>query len=240
MPKTFFIDTSRCTACRACQVACKEWKGHQAVPTLQRGTHQNPPDLNPMNFKLVRFSEKKIDGKVNWLFFPDQCRHCAVPPCKMIGDMTDETAIIQDEATGAVLYTEKTKNLPFEDIRSSCPYDIPRQDKATGMITKCNMCIDRVQAKLSPMCVKTCATGAMNFGERQEMLDLAAKSLERLKKTYPQAQLLDAGDLNVVYLVTYPREFYHKVAERTQPAPNPLTRQALLAKVTQPLRSFTS
>lgn len=238
MPKTFFIDTSRCTACRACQVACKEWKGHKTVRTLQRGTHQNPPDLTHYNFKLVRFSERKIDGKVNWLFFPDQCRHCQTPPCKMIGDVTEEGAVIQDEATGAVLYTEKSKNLPFEDIRAACPYDIPRKDEATGMITKCNMCIDRVQAKLPPMCVKTCATGAMNFGERQEMLDLAAKSLERLKKTHPRAQLLDAGDLNVVYLVTYPREFYHKAAERTQPAP--LTRQALLAKVTAPLRDLTS
>ena len=56
MSKSIFIDTSRCTACRACQVACKQWKGFEAVPTKQTGTHQNPPDFTPQNNKLVRFS----------------------------------------------------------------------------------------------------------------------------------------------------------------------------------------
>ena len=57
MPKSFLIDTTRCTACRGCQVACKEWHDHPANATKQRGTHQNPPDLNPYNFKVVRFRE---------------------------------------------------------------------------------------------------------------------------------------------------------------------------------------
>ena len=57
MPKAFFIDTTKCTACRGCQVGCKEWKNFPAVPTKQRGTHQNPPDLTHYNFKLVRFAE---------------------------------------------------------------------------------------------------------------------------------------------------------------------------------------
>ena len=82
MAKSIFIDTTRCTACRGCQVACKQWHDHVAVPTKQTGTHQNPPDLTPNNFKLVRFSEHKIDGHVHWLFFPDQCRHCLQPACK--------------------------------------------------------------------------------------------------------------------------------------------------------------
>jgi formate dehydrogenase iron-sulfur subunit len=221
-------------------VACKEWKRHEAVPTRQRGTHQNPPDLTPYNFKLVRFSEQKIDGRIQWLFFPDQCRHCVVPPCKMIGDATDETAIIQDEATGAVLFTEKTKNLPFEDVRAACPYDIPRKDEKTGLITKCNMCIDRVQANMQPMCVKTCAMGAMNFGERKDMLALAATSLERVKKEHPKAMLVDESDVNVVYLITQPMDVYHKIAERQAPQVGPqggpLSRKAFLAKLASPVR----
>ena len=54
MPKAFFIDTTRCTACRGCQIACKEWNELKPNSTLQQGTHQNPPDLNPNNYKLVR------------------------------------------------------------------------------------------------------------------------------------------------------------------------------------------
>ena len=86
MPKSFLIDTSRCTACRGCQIACKEWKGFPAVHTLQKGTHQNPPDLGPYNFKLVRFKEYKMKTRVEWLFFPEQCRHCLEPGCKAGAD----------------------------------------------------------------------------------------------------------------------------------------------------------
>ena len=49
MPKSFLIDTSRCTACRGCQMACKDWHNLPAIATKQTGTHQNPPDLNPNN-----------------------------------------------------------------------------------------------------------------------------------------------------------------------------------------------
>ena len=146
MPKAFFIDTSRCTACRGCQVACKEWHEHPPVPTLQRGTHQNPPDFTPFNFKIVRFSEHKIDGKIKWLFFPDQCRHCLVPPCKDAADAYVPGAIVRDEATGAVLYTEKCKQLTIDQaqqVRDVCPYNIPRRVEATGMLAGVLYCLLR-------------------------------------------------------------------------------------------------
>ena len=237
MPKAFFIDTSRCTACRGCQVACKEWHEHKAVPTLQRGTHQNPPDFTTQNFKIVRFSEHKIDGQIKWLFFPDQCRHCTTPPCKDAADAYVPGAIIQDEATGAVLYTEATKKLTIDQaqqVRDVCPYGIPVRDQDSGLLTKCDWCIDRQRAGMKPACVKTCCTGAMNVGERDDMLALAHRSLEKVKQTHPKAELLDEDYLSVIYLVTEPRKLYHEFAER-RVNPNPMTRQAFLAMLTRPV-----
>ena len=109
MPKTFLIDTTRCTACRGCQLACKEWHDLPANDTKQRGTHQNPPDLNPNNLKIVRFRERmKPDGTVVWNFFPDQCRHCLTPICKDVADMAVPGAIIKDAKTGMVIATDKS------------------------------------------------------------------------------------------------------------------------------------
>lgn len=216
MPKAFFIDTSRCTACRGCQVACKEWHGFPAVRTRQKGTHQNPPDLNPFNYKLVRFSEKRIDGKLYWLFFPDQCRHCVEPPCKDMADGYVKGAIVMDEKTGAVLYTDKTSKLTKEqrkEVVDSCPYDIPKLNPKTGVLTKCDMCIDRVQAGMLPACVKTCCTGTMNFGERKDMEALAKKRLEEVKKAHPRAELVDADSVGVIYLVIQPVSQYRAQAE---------------------------
>lgn len=240
MPKTFFIDTSRCTACRGCQVACKEWHQHKAVPTKQTGTHQNPPDFTPFNFKIVRFSEHKLDGRVVWLFFPDQCRHCLNPPCKDAADAYVPGAIIQDEATGAVLYTDLTKKLTIDqarEVRDVCPYAIPVRDTDSGMLTKCDWCIDRQRAGMLPACVKTCCTGTMNYGERADMLALAQKSLAKVKETHPKAQLLDEEYLGVVYLVTEPRNLYHEFAERRAPRgpQGPMSRQAFLAMLARPV-----
>jgi formate dehydrogenase iron-sulfur subunit len=237
MPKAFFIDTSRCTACRGCQVACKEWHQHKAVPTLQRGTHQNPPDFTPFNFKIVRFSEHRIDGKIKWLFFPDQCRHCLVAPCKDAADAYVPGAIIRDEATGAILYTETTKKLTIDQaqqVKDVCPYNIPVRDQDTGMLTKCDWCIDRQRAGLKPACVKTCCTGAMNVGEREDMLMLARQSLAKVKQSHPQAQLLDEEYISVIYLVTEPRNLYHEYAER-RAQPGPMSRQAFLAMLARPV-----
>ena len=77
--KSFFIDQTRCTACRGCQVACKQWKKQPAETTENWGSYQNPRDLSPSTFKLVRFSEAEVDGRLRWLFFPEQCRHCLEP-----------------------------------------------------------------------------------------------------------------------------------------------------------------
>ena len=54
------------------------------------------------------------------------------------------------------------------------------------MLAKCDMCIDRVSAGMQPICVKTCPTGTMVFGERQEILPLAQKRLEEARKRFPR------------------------------------------------------
>ncbi len=216
MPKAFLIDTTRCTACRGCQLACKEWHNLPANVTKQRGSHQNPPDLNPNNLKIVRFHEHFDEkGNVVWNFFPDQCRHCLTPICVDLAEGAVPGSMIQDKKTGAVLVTEKCKQLSEADIKTiiaACPYNIPRYNEQTKMLTKCDMCIDRVSAGLQPMCVKTCPTGAMVFGERAEVLEEAQKRLARIKERHPKARLVDTEEVSVIYLLAEEPKFYHEFA----------------------------
>jgi len=209
MTKSFFIDTTVCTACRGCQVACKQWHDLPAEATVNRGSYQNPEDLSYLTYKLVRMNEEIIDKKLHWLFFPDQCRHCIDAPC--LETAMDENAIYQDPATGAILYTAKTRELDADEIIGSCPYNIPRKGP-DGTITKCDMCNDRVHNGLKPACVTTCPTGTMNFGDRDEMVAMAEKRLKIIKKKYPKAMLLDPNDLNVIYLVTQAPALYSEYA----------------------------
>jgi len=236
MSKAFFVDTSKCTACRGCQVACKEWKGFPATLTKQRGSHQNPPDLGPFNNRVVRFKEEKINGKVVWNFFADQCRHCIEPPCKDAADSYVSGAVIIDEPTGAVIYTDLTRRLPkaaFEQMYEDCPYHIPSRHEGTGLISKCNMCLDRVSEGLVPICVKTCPTGGLNFGDREQMLAMAKKRLAVIKKDFPDAQLVDEDYVNVIYLIKYKPESYHDFV--VAQGPSGITRKTALAKLISPV-----
>ncbi len=236
MSKVFLIDTTRCTACRGCQVSCKEWKNLSSISTRQRGTHQNPPDLTHVNFKLVRFSEHLEGGTVKWYFFPDQCRHCLEPPCKEASRV--DGAIIRDEATGAVIFTEKSAQENPATIRSACPYDIPRQDPVTKRLVKCDMCLDRVRANRLPMCVKSCAMGAMNFGERGDMLKRAAERLATVQKEFPQAALLNQEDVAAIFLVADAPAKYHKFALADPPSGLMTRKQMLTGLFTEPLRKI--
>ncbi len=215
MSKSFLIDTSRCTACRGCQVACKEWHDLKPNKTRQRGTHQNPPDLNPWNYKLVRFAEYRENGRVVWYFFPDQCRHCLNPACKEAADNYVDGAIIKDNTTGAVIFTERTRLLSpaqAREVREYCPYDIPRTDTGTGIMAKCDMCNERVRRNMLPACVKTCPTGAMNFGDRTRMLALAEEKMSALKQDFPRAQLVDPEDVNALFLLSdEPGKYFQSV-----------------------------
>ncbi len=232
MSKSFLIDTTLCTACRGCQVACKQWHDLPAENTVNRGTYQNPADLSFDTYKLVRMREEVIDGKLRWLFFPDQCRHCLEPPCQDTAG--DPATIFTEAATGAVIYTAFTKELDAAEIRESCPYDIPRQaGDGTGTLAKCDMCSDRVENGLQPACVKVCPTGAMNFGERDEIMALAAERLAFAKKKYPAARLLDPEDVRTIYLVGFDPMHYHANAIASV-RPGSMTRQAALRKMLRP------
>ncbi len=200
MGKAFFVDLTRCTACRGCQIACKQWHKLPAEETVNWGSHQNPRDLSFSSYRLVRFTEVLKDGKVDWLFFPEQCRHCVEPPCMYQAMIDDEQAVLRDEATGAVIFTRHTQKVDAAGVRDACPYDIPRVDEKSRIMAKCDMCLDRVHNGLKPACVTSCPTGTMNFGDEDEMRELAESRLAEVQGQYPDAVLGDPDDVRVIYL----------------------------------------
>lgn len=171
------IDPSRCTGCRGCQVACKQWNENPAVPTTFTGSYQNPPDFDGDTFCLVRFSEQPRNAPfgVYWLMTSDRCRHCDGPTCVEV--MEREMYAVHE--SGAVVYNEKAK-VKLEDVKGSCPFEIPRAKK-DGRIVKCNLCVDRVADGMMPACAQTCPTSAIMWGEQTAMMDYAIKRIAELK-----------------------------------------------------------
>ncbi len=229
MGKAIFVDLTRCTGCRGCQVACKQWKNLPGEETRNTGSHQNPPDLSFTTIRLVRFQEVREKNKLEWLFFPEQCRHCYGAPCKGQADATLEGAMMQDDATGAVYTTDKITQVPGDEVRSACPYNIPRAPKDNKGVSKCDFCFDRISNGMKPSCVLACPTGTMNYGDEDDMLKLANERLEIVKKQYPDAVLGDPDSVRVIYLFqSDPKKYYENaVAE----AVSPVTRKELFAGI---------
>jgi formate dehydrogenase iron-sulfur subunit len=135
------------------------------------------------------------------------------PPCKEVADGKVKGAILQDEKTGAVIFSPKVKMKPedFKEVREACPYDIPRISGA-GIMAKCTMCFDRVKEGMLPACAKSCPTGTMNFGDRDSILKMANKRLEEVKKVYKDASLANPDDVRVIFLLVDDPKKYHKFA----------------------------
>jgi formate dehydrogenase iron-sulfur subunit len=114
-----------------------------------------------------------------------------------------------------VIHTEKTALLGenAEEVMVACPFNIPRKDPGTGILRKCNMCFDRLKAGLEPSCAKACPVGAINFGSEKSVMALAQSRLATAKRLYGHtAQLLNADEVRVIYLIADEAEKYYEFA----------------------------
>ena len=173
--KTKLIDVSKCTGCRGCQLACKQWNGLPAGQTFAAGTYQNPPDLQPNTWTLIRFQEVAAKEGVKWLFRKDGCMHCTDAACVKV---CPSGALYHSDLGTVGIINERC--IGCKECVAACPFEIPRYDRVTDRVYKCDLCLSRIRADLPPACVKACPTGALTFGDKEEMLKLAYKRAKEL------------------------------------------------------------
>ena len=196
------IDTSKCIGCKACQTACMEWNDLRDSVGTNVGTYDNPRDLTDQSWTVMKFSEfENPKGDLEWLIRKDGCMHCADPGC--LKACPSPGAIVQ-YANGIVDFNEENC-IGCGYCVSGCPFDVPRISKKDNKAYKCTLCSDRVAVGLEPACVKTCPTGAILFGTKDQMTHAAAERVEDLKsRGFDQAGLYDpagVGGTHVMYVL---------------------------------------
>ncbi len=127
---TLVIDEKACWGCKTCEVACKQ--ENQA----------------PKGIKYISVSEdgpKMVDGKLDFVYRVNLCRHCDSPPCleacpmEAITKRDDGLVILDDEAcSGCAACVE------------ACPYQAIAFDEQAGKARKCNLCHHRVDKGPDP------------------------------------------------------------------------------------------
>jgi len=197
------IDTSKCIGCKACQVACSEWNDLRDEVGTSHGTYDNPIDLTAESWTVMKFAEYENpqSGNLEWLIRKDGCMHCAEPGC--LKACPSPGAIVK-YANGIVDFNQD-KCIGCGYCITGCPFDVPRLSEKDKKAYKCTLCSDRVSVGLEPACVKTCPTGAIVFGSKDDMKEHAAGRIADLRERgFDKAGLYDpdgVGGTHVMYVL---------------------------------------
>jgi formate dehydrogenase beta subunit len=170
------IDTTTCIGCKACEVACVEWNGYEFRETTFDNTYQTMPETAWNFWNLIKFNEVETDGGLQWLMRKDQCMHCEEPGC-LIACPADG-AIVQ--YTNGIVDFNQANCIGCQYCVTGCPFNIPKFNAATKKVYKCTLCSDRVGAGLEPACIKSCPTGCLHFGSKEDMKFEAEKRVAQL------------------------------------------------------------
>lgn len=235
----FFTDTSICSGCKSCEVACKQWNQIQAPAIAWSGdSYDNTRDLSWKNWRHVKFIERfpeknelgrpapdNIDALLRepkigqWLFQTDQCKHCQESPCH---EACPTGAIMRNEYGGVYYQTDICMGCGM--CVAACPFGVPEISSETGHSMKCAECYDRLRDGLTPACQLACPSGAIEFGPRETMLEKAEARVRFLHthgmpqaRLYGAAPFTDYSALNSFYLLMDAPEVYGLPAEPVTP-----------------------
>ncbi|GLI53887.1 4Fe-4S dicluster domain-containing protein [Thermodesulfovibrio yellowstonii] len=161
--KGVMVNLSRCIGCRHCEIACAV--AHSQTKNLLTMIRETP----------VSFPRIFVETGINFLTFPNRCRHCEPAPCMQV---CPTHALYRDEKTGSVVVNyERCINCTACSI--ACPFGIIQFKQVHGVSrtvnAKCDNCIERQKNGEIPACVEACKTGALEFGDINELIRTSRK-----------------------------------------------------------------
>lgn len=154
----FYFDSTRCTGCRTCEMACKDYKqlpteiAFRKVYDYEGGTWTDEGDGI---YTCDTFAYHVSLG----------CQHCEIPACM---SMCPQGAIEKDAETGLVAINDE-KCTGVGACVETCPYNVPVVSAEVGRGMKCDGCADRVAEGKQPICVEACPLRALDFGDIEEL-----------------------------------------------------------------------
>jgi Fe-S-cluster-containing dehydrogenase component len=198
------VDTTLCVGCRACEAGCAEANQNPAPPAGD-DVFATQRETSITSFTVVN---KAADTK---RFAKRQCMHCVAPACASACPVR----AIDKKPEGPVTY-DPSACLGCRYCMVACPFEIPKYEYAsiTPRVRKCTFCHERQLAGLKPACVEVCPSGALTFGRRDEMLDLARTRIYTNKDRYLHHVYgeHEAGGTSWLYISDVP---FEKLALRT-------------------------
>lgn len=105
-------------------------------------------------YNLVR---SNFDITVN---LPLHCKHCTDAPCL---DVCPSEAL--EKRDDDLVYHNSFRCIGCLSCTYACPFGVLRAERIRHIVSKCDLCIDRLEEGLEPRCVESCTSGALSFEE---------------------------------------------------------------------------
>ncbi len=150
--KEIFIDIERCTACKACEMACAV--EHSVSKDLLSAVFEQPAPQKRVHVEPARAYA-----------YPVRCQHCGDAPCIAA---CPNGAMHRDLDTGAVIVDESRCQGCFM-CAMVCSFGAISSHSTKRVAIKCDLCSDRQRAGENPACVEACPTHALQFGTEDEL-----------------------------------------------------------------------
>src|SRR5512133_2564375 len=207
------VDTTLCVGCRGCEAACSE-ANHLPPPEEGEAVFQRRRDTAEQVFTVVNRTEK-VPGVER--FAKKQCMHCLAPACASACPVRAMDKL----PNGPVVY-DASKCMGCRYCMIGCPFDIPKYEYSSNAprVRKCTFCAERQAKGLKPACTEACPSGALTFGKRSELLEVAKTRIYTNRNRYLHHVYgeRDAGGTSWLYLTDAPPE---RLALRTDMGERP-------------------
>jgi len=151
--KEIFVDIQRCTACKACEIACAV--EHSASKELFGAIAERPVPQ-----KRVHIMPAEAYA------YPVRCMHCGDAPCIAA---CPNGAMGRNPDSGAVVVNE-SRCLGCLMCAMVCPFGAISAHSAKKVAVKCDRCSERQALGEQPACVDACPTHALLFVDGEDLM----------------------------------------------------------------------
>ena len=145
----FIHNNVDCIGCRACEMACKDKNGLPPGPRFRRVMYIEGGTFPDVHAYKVNMS----------------CNHCAEPACLP----TCPTGAIFKREDNGVVDIDSTLCIGCRKCEAACPFGAPQYIPELNIVSKCNMCIDELEAGRKPYCVMACMMRVLDIGPIDEI-----------------------------------------------------------------------